>query len=362
MTGELGIEVDDAGPDDVLGIFEYGEHGLIMGIDQGAPEGGEADRFVGDADADGVLTVDQRHLAGKVNFDQFTGGDGTDGFAHAVGIGLKHHFALAIAQLKAHMRRLECLMKPNPDRDLDSAAAGDSGDGLAGFVQDVHELNLGQFIGFDVAGQVSGWGDWRDNCWGDSDCGSWHRSRQQDWRLIFELFQHFGFVQVEHGLGCGVHHHIAMFEQNRPIAQPKHGGGVVGDEQNRDAPIAQVANPLETFLLKIDVPHGQGFIDDQDIRIGVDDYGKGEADEHPTGVGFDGLFQHVADVCKGGDRVESIGDFGLAQAQNSPVEKDILTTGEFGIEAAAEFQECSDPAPRVDLACGRSEGTDNQLE
>jgi hypothetical protein len=77
-------------------------------------------------------------------------------------------------------------------------------------------------------------------------------------------------------------------------------------------------------LAEIDVADGEGFIDEKDIGVDVDGDGKGEADGHAAGVGFDGLVDEVADFGEGFDGGVAGFDLGGGEAEDGGVEIDVL--------------------------------------
>ena len=64
-------------------------------------------------------------------------------------------------------------------------------------------------------------------------------------------------------------------------------------------------DPLEAFLGEEDIAYGEGFVDDEDVRLDIDGHGKGEPHHHARGVGLDRLVNEVADVGKGRDLVHA---------------------------------------------------------
>ena len=69
-----------------------------------------------------------------------------------------------------------------------------------------------------------------------------------------------------------------------------------------------------------------------------------------------------ADFREGFDQGEVALHFGAANAHNFAVDEDILATGEFGIEAGAQFEKCSDTATRNDAARSGLKDSGDDLE
>ena len=136
----------------------------------------------------------------------------------------------------------------------------------------------------------------------------------------------------------------------------------MADEQQCEAVVEHAAHAGHAFGLEQGVADGEGFVDDEDVGVDVDDDGKGQADVHAAGVGFDGLVDKRADVGKGDDVVEAFGDFALAQAQDGGVDGDVFTPGEFGVEAGAQLQQCGDAPAHLHVAGAGMEGAADDLQ
>ena len=170
-------------------------------------------------------------------------------------------------------------------------------------------------------------------------------------------------VVVAGDFGGGAHGaHLAVVDPEGALAQGFDCGDVVADEEQGEAVVEHAAHAGHAFGLEQGVADGEGFVDDEDVGVDVDDDGKGQADVHAAGVGFDGLVDKRADVGKGDDVVEAFGDFALAQAQDGGVDGDVFTPGEFGVEAGAELQQCGNAPAHLYVAGAGMEGAADDLQ
>ena len=70
----------------------------------------------------------------------------------------------------------------------------------------------------------------------------------------------------------------AVDEQDRAVAQPLDGRGVVGDEQDRPAAFLEGCDDAEALSLEALVPDGEHLVEQQDV--GLEECGDGEAETH----------------------------------------------------------------------------------
>jgi hypothetical protein len=154
------------------------------------------------------------------------------------------------------------------------------------------------------------------------------------WRLKYRLTQSSGAPSKA----------TPLVQEERPVAERLHGAHVVGDEDERRAPVDDLADPLEAFLGEEDVADGKGLVDDEDVRLDVDGHREREAHHHARGVGLDRLVDEVADVGEGGDLAHPLRHLGMGEAVDGAVQVHVLRSGEVRVEPAAELEERGDPA------------------
>ena len=171
-----------------------------------------------------------------------------------------------------------------------------------------------------------------------------------------------GVVVVEYVIGSAVAGHDPLIEQDGTVAEGFDGTGVVGDEQQGGALIAELANPGEAFVLEVGVADRQGFIDDQDVGADGGGDAEGEADLHSAGVGTNRLVDVVADFGKGFDGAEMLVEEGDRMTEQLAGHEDVLAAGEVGVKAHAQFQQCGDPAGGFDGAFAGLGGTGDDFQ
>ena len=168
-------------------------------------------------------------------------------------------------------------------------------------------------------------------------------------------------VTFAHFLGRSFLLHLSLFDPDGPCTKAAHGRRVVTHEQHRSR-LHEVAQKTHAFLGEKSVPNGQGFVDDQDVRVHVSDHGECQAHVHAARIILDGLLDEVPDVREGGDVVESCVDFFLGEPQHRRIHVHILAAGEFGIEARSQLEQGRRPPPGMDGAGGGRQGPADQLK
>src|ERR1035441_6355349 len=136
--------------------------------------------------------------------------------------------------------------------------------------------------------------------------------------------------------------HNTRFKQNGSSAKLLDGIHVVADEKDRAPHRRSLAHLAETFLLERGITHSKHFVHKEDLRFQVCGDGKGQAHVHTTRIVFHGCVDEFLDLGKGDDFIEFSTDLALAHAEDCPAQKGILATGQFGMEAGADFEEAAD--------------------
>ena len=128
------------------------------------------------------------------------------------------------------------------------------------------------------------------------------------------------------------------------------------------AGLTEFAEEAHALLAEERIANGQGFVDHQDIGVHMGNHGKGQANDHAAGVGFDRLIEEGADVGEGGDLVKAGFRLLAREAQDTGIEQDVFAACEIGVKASAQFQECGDAAGGGDGAGGRGKRAADDLQ
>ncbi len=123
-------------------------------------------------------------------------------------------------------------------------------------------------------------------------------------------------------------------------------------EENGHAGVAHLVDLAHAALAKIDIAYGEGLIDEQDLGFHVDGDGKGQAHAHAARVSLYRLIDELANLGELFDLWKLRVDFTAREAEDRGVHVDVLASGEFLIEARAQFKQCCDAAVDGNFAFG----------
>lgn len=174
--------------------------------------------------------------------------------------------------------------------------------------------------------------------------------------------RHSGDVFAHAGAGFAEKTDAAPIEPKCALAHVEDEAGVVGDDEQGDAAVHELTHAAGALLLKHDVAHAEGFVDDEDVGLDGDRDGKGHAHHHAGGVGFNRLLDEGADIGEFFDLGELAIHLVAADAENGAGEVDILAARKLGVEARTEFEERGDAAADVTLAFGGLERAGENLQ
>jgi hypothetical protein len=82
----------------------------------------------------------------------------------------------------------------------------------------------------------------------------------------------------------------------------------VRDEDQAASLVEEAANAGDALLLKSRIPHGQGFVNEEDVGAHCRCDAEGESQSHPTRIGADRLFQVIRQLGERGDLWQQLCD------------------------------------------------------
>src|SRR5579875_710722 len=148
-----------------------------------------------------------------------------------------------------------------------------------------------------------------------------------------------GGVGLHHLARAPVSHLLAVLEPDGVVAHVYHRAQRVRDDDDGLAVVLQVLEALQALALEGLVANRQHLVNEQDVGLHVDRYREAEAHVHARGVVLHGLVDELAYAGEVHDIVESLLELLLLQAEDRPVQKDVLATGQLGVEACAELEQ-----------------------
>ena len=136
----------------------------------------------------------------------------------------------------------------------------------------------------------------------------------------------------------------------------------MGDKQNRLARILQFQYPRATLALEALIAHGEHFIHEKNIGVGVDGDREGQAHVHAAAVGVHRLIDELAQFREIYNGVETDIRLGVTHAQQPRIEVNILPAREHGVETRAQLQQAGHAPMHRQRARGRRGNTRDELE
>ena len=146
-----------------------------------------------------------------------------------------------------------------------------------------------------------------------------------------------------------MHAHPAGIDPQYLIAETADGRQVMGHEDDSHAGLLEFAQLRKTLLAKGHVANCQHFIDHQDFRINVHGDRKAQPHVHAGRIVLDRLINKTLEFSKGNYVIKSQSHLLSGQAEEGPVEEDILTPGQIGVKSCPKFQEGRDSPPCTSL-------------
>ena len=153
-----------------------------------------------------------------------------------------------------------------------------------------------------------------------------------------------------------------MVEHEHAVAETLDRRQIVRDEHDRAPLDRRLAHLLQRASLEIHVSDGKHLVDDEDLGIEVGRDGEGQANEHAARVALHRGVDEGADTGELHDLLVAIEDVPAAEAQQRPVEEDVLAPGELGVKAGSDLQQRGRPAVELDASLGRQRDARQQLE
>ena len=148
-------------------------------------------------------------------------------------------------------------------------------------------------------------------------------------------------------IGGAVHAHLSFIQPNGAGTKTLYRDHVVAHEQDRATTVGHFAHATQALLLEFGIAYGKHFVHDQDLGIEVRGHGIAQAHLHAAAVSLDGRIQMVFNATERDDAIELGFDLLPAHAEDGAVEQDVLTAGEFRMEARAHFEQAAHLAPHA---------------
>src|SRR5271157_62953 len=132
---------------------------------------------------------------------------------------------------------------------------------------------------------------------------------------------------------------LTLTQQHRPLTKIADCRHIVADKQDRATASGCVMHLTETFLLKFRVAHSKDFVHDQDFWFQMGSDRKGESHIHTAAVAFHWRIEEFFDFSERNDLVKLCLNLGAAHPEDRTIQIDVLASGQFRVEAGADFKQ-----------------------
>jgi hypothetical protein len=113
---------------------------------------------------------------------------------------------------------------------------------------------------------------------------------------------------------------------------------VTDDEHGATLVERRLAHFAEALLLKLQITHGEHFVDDQDVGLQMRRDREGEPYVHAARIPLHRGVEEALDLGEGDDLVEFAADLRARHAEDRAIQIDVLATGQFGMKPGAHLE------------------------
>ena len=105
-------------------------------------------------------------------------------------------------------------------------------------------------------------------------------------------------VHIHHGFGRSLVQHLSFMEKDDPVTIFGNAAQVVADKKDGLSLGLKLFKFVVAFGLEEHIPHTQGLIHNEDLRIDIDSHRKSQPHKHTAGIGFHWLMNKLANISK----------------------------------------------------------------
>src|SRR5882724_5326328 len=109
-------------------------------------------------------------------------------------------------------------------------------------------------------------------------------------------------------------------------------------EQNSPAFLRDLAHLPQALLLKRRVTDGQHFVHNQNLRIKMSSYGKGQAHVHPARIMLDWRVYEFVNFGEGDHLIKLLFDLEALHTEDRTVQKNVLAARKFRMKTRSNFE------------------------
>ncbi len=169
-------------------------------------------------------------------------------------------------------------------------------------------------------------------------------------------------VEVGHRRRISVAHQPSLVDPDGAAAVVQHLLPNVRDEEHGLSRLPELLDPRVAFPLELLVADREGLVHEEDVRLDVGRDRKRETGRHPGRVGAHRRIDELFDLRPLDDPPHAPLHLAAGEAQQRPLQHDVLAPGQLTVEAEAELEQRRDPADDEDPPCARRHHSGDQLQ
>ena len=169
-------------------------------------------------------------------------------------------------------------------------------------------------------------------------------------------------IGPQHRLGGAECLDLAPIQPQRHITQMANVVRAMRAKQDGAATFAEGHDALDAFFLEMLVPHGQGLVDDQQLRLYCRHQGKCQAHRHTRRIGLDRAVNGITQLGELDDAGLQALHLGAGNPNKAAAKVQVVAATEVRVEAGPQLQNGGDPAHSGDTAYRRLHGARHHLQ
>src|SRR5580700_4637190 len=174
--------------------------------------------------------------------------------------------------------------------------------------------------------------------------------------------EHRRLIPRQHVVSAARHAHRAAIDPRHPVAQPPDLVHLVTHQHDRPPCPRHVPHLPQALLLKIDVPHRQHFVHQQNLRLQVRRHRERQPHVHPARIMLHRRIDELLDLRKRHNLIELPRDLPLAHPQNRPAQVSILPPGQLPVKPRPHLQQTPHPPMNLRPTSRRSRNSRQDLQ
>src|SRR5581483_3434387 len=169
-------------------------------------------------------------------------------------------------------------------------------------------------------------------------------------------------IAFENGSDASLGDQSPFLDQDRPAAQRGNRREVVAHEDDRASRVRDLVDSPEALALEVDVPDGEDFVHDQNVRIEMGCDRERQPHVHAARIELYGDVDEPLDPRELDDLIEAACDLGAAHPEDRPVQHYVVAARQLRVKAGSDFEQRAESSADLRAALGRIGDAREDLE